>query len=319
MDLLRHLRYFVAVAEELHFGRAAERLHMAQPPLSQRIRSLERELGVELFTRTSRRVALTPAGRTLLAEARCLLTDADDLQALMRRVRDGAVGRLRAATAPDVEAPVLAAVLRAFRASCPGVSLELREASSAAQAEALKHGELDVGVMLHPVSDPALATGPVVEKPLGALVPASGELAACDELDLGDLGERTLVLFPRTSAPDAYDDVLANCRAYGYVPAEVHEAASREFGVGLVMAGEAVALISEPPEAEPEVAWRPLSGAPLSLSLSTAWRADSDSPAISAFTDVAVDALCREAAWEPVPGPPGRGPHPPRPSSGALS
>ena len=214
MDLLRHLRYFVAVAEELHFGRAAERLHMAQPPLSQRIRTLEGELGLQLFTRTSRRVELTPAGRSLLDEARGLLAHADELEARMRQVREGTLGRLRAALPPDLEATVLATVMRTFRSACPGVSLELSEASSSAQAGALRDGALDVGVLLHPVADPELATGPVVQKPLGVLVPADGELAGQDEIELGELGERALVLFPRESAPLAYDDLLADCRAY---------------------------------------------------------------------------------------------------------
>jgi DNA-binding transcriptional LysR family regulator len=318
MDLLRHLRYFVAVAEELHFGRAAERLHMAQPPLSQRIRGLERELGVELFTRSSRRVALTPSGRALLPEARALLASADELRARMEQVRDGTFGRLRAALPPDLAASVLAEVLRTFRGACPGVSLELSEASSADQSRALKQGALDVGVVLHPVTDPELATGPVVQKPLGVLVQADGDLAQRPELDLGDLCERTLVLFPRASAPDAYDDLLANCRAYGFVPADVHETARREFGVGLVMAGEAVALTDEPAEPSRDVAWRPLCGDPLTVSMSTAWRADAGSTSIEAFTDIAVDALSREADWRPASAPVAPAAFP-RPSSGPLS
>ncbi len=318
MDQLRHRRYFVAVAEELHFGRAAERLHMAQPPLSQRIRSLERELGVELFTRTSRRVALTPAGRALRGEARGRLASADELRAVMHQVREGSVGRRRAALPSDLQAEVLAGVLGAFRCACPGVTLEVHEASSAEQAGALREGELDVGVLLHPVDDSALATGPVLEKPLGVLVPAGGDLAACEEVDLGDLRERTLVLFPRESAPGPYDDLLANCRAYGFVPVDVLEAPRREFGAGLVLAGAAVALTERPPEPDGALAWRPLSGTPLSLALSTAWRADAPSPAIAAFTDAAVATLRREAGWEPASST-GAAAFGPRPSSGPLS
>ena len=318
MDLLRHLRYFVAVAEELHFGRAAQRLHMAQPPLSQRIRSLERELGVELFTRTSRRVTLTPAGRVLLDEAPGLLAGADELKTLMGQVRDGTLGQLRAALPPDLRASVLAGVLRGFRAGAPGVQLELQEASSAEQAQALKEGSLDVGLILHPVSDPSLATGPVLTKPLGALVPAGGELAAQAELELCDLDAQSLVLFPRATAPETYDDLLANCRVYGFVPADVQEAQRREFAVGLVMAGDAVALTERPPEDDDAVAWRPLCGDPLTLSLSTAWRADVASAAIATFTDVTVDVLRREAGWLPSGTPPAAV-YSPRPSSGSLS
>jgi DNA-binding transcriptional LysR family regulator len=237
----------------------------------------------------------------------------------MEQVREGTFGRLRAALPPDLAASVLAEVLREFRGACPGVSLELSEASSAEQSRALKQGALDVGVVLHPVTDPELATGPVVQKPLGVLVQADGDLARRPELDLGDLCECTLALFPRASAPDAYDDLLANCRAYGFVPADVHETARREFGVGLVMAGEAVALTDEPAETGRDVTWRPLCGRPLTLSMSTAWRADAASTSIDAFTGVAVDALRREADWKPAPTPPAAATYPPRPSSGPLS
>lgn len=321
MDLLRHLSYFVAVAEELHFGRAADRLHMAQPPLSQRIRGLERALGVQLFVRTSRHVALTPAGRVLLEEARALLAQVDGLHDVMRQVRDGTLGELRAAVPPQAAPAVLAGILRAFRDASPNVRLDVSEASTAEQARALKRGRLDVGLLMHPVRDASLDTGPVVEKSLGVLVREDGPLAGGGEVDLGELDGTPLVLFPRQTAPHVFDELLATCRAYGFVPADVHEAPRPEFGLGLVMGGDAIALAEQPAAAGAGVSWRPLANRPLSLVLSTAWRADARSPSIEAYTKVAVEALCEHAGWTPRAG--GRAvaalPFGPRPSSGPLS
>ncbi len=320
MDLLRHLQYFVVVAEELHFGRAADRLHMAQPPLSQRIRGLERELGVQLFARTSRRVALTPAGRVLLDEARGLLADAEQVRALMQQVRDGRAGELRAALPPGLRASVLAAILGAFRDLRPHVRLDLREAPSAEQLRALRDRALDVALLLHPVLDPQIATGPVLEKDLGVLLRADSDLAGETEVDLGALRDGALVVFPRAAAPEAYDALLDTCRAYGFVPGEVHEAVRQEFGLGLVMAGDAVALGERPEHERDGVTWRPLAGRPLRLALSTAWRADAPAIAIAAYTDVVIETLCSQAEWQraredriPVTR------FAPRPSSGALS
>ena len=320
MDLLRHLQYFVVVAEELHFGRAADRLHMAQPPLSQRIRGLERELGVQLFARTSRRVALTPAGRVLLDEARGLLAGAEQVRALMQQVRDGRLGELRAALPPGLRPSVLAGILNAFRDVRPHVRLDVREAPSSEQLRALHDGALDVALLLHPVLDPQILTGPVLEKELGVLVPVDSDLARQAEVDLGGLGDRALVLSPRAAAPEAYDELLATCRAYGFVPGDVHQAVRQEFGLGLVLAGDAVAFGEQPEYERDAVTWRPLVGRPLRLAVSTAWRADAAASAVAAYTDVVVETLCVQAGWQrarEARTPVAR--FPPRPSSGALS
>ncbi|TDU74214.1 LysR family transcriptional regulator [Streptomyces sp. KS 21] len=200
MDLIRHLQCFVAVAEERHFGRAAELLGMAQPPLSQRIQRLERELGVRLFERTSRQVTITAAGTMLLEDARLLLARADALAATARRIRDGESGLLRAALPPDLAGEAIAAILAAFRQHHPGVELELHELSTAEQLARFASRELDVGLVRHPCDLAGLELGPVLRRELGVLLPRQAPAATLDEVPLAALtghvryGDHTLVL-----------------------------------------------------------------------------------------------------------------------------
>jgi DNA-binding transcriptional LysR family regulator len=315
MDLLRHLRYFVAVAEELHFGRAAQRLHMAQPPLSQRIRGLERELGVELLKRSTRRVELTPAGRVLLAEARELLAQAEHLQAVMGRVQAGELGELRAAAPPMVGGAAVARLLTAFHERCPDVQLELRESTTPALLQALADGSLDIGLVSRPARLGALAGGPTFATALGVLLAADG--APEGPVELGQLRDRELVLFPRESAPDQYDELLATCSAYGFVPRAVHHAVATPFAAGVVLAGRAVGFATADEPLPPGVVWRPLAGRPLQWRVSTAWRPGAAGTAVAAFNDAAT-AVLADAGWTPVdaPGPARRVP---RPASGLLT
>ncbi|MEU4743859.1 LysR substrate-binding domain-containing protein, partial [Actinosynnema sp. NPDC023658] len=251
MDLLRHLRHFLAVAEELHFGRAAARLHMSQPPLSQSIQRLERELGVRLFDRDARHVLLTDAGRQLLTEARDLLAGEDRLRALAGRFRNGAAGSLRAGVPPDLGGRAVAALLPAFRGRSP-VELKLREIGTAEQLRALADRTLDVGVLRFPFDGSWLSLGPVLTSPLGVLLPRGHPLTAAEDVRLADLGGLALVLFPRATAPALHDEVLTTCARHGYTPAEVHQAGNPEFALGLVLAGGAVALhdgVAPPPDA----------------------------------------------------------------------
>ncbi|MFI8799309.1 LysR family transcriptional regulator [Streptomyces rochei] len=295
MDLVRHLECFVAVAEESHFGRAAARLGMAQPPLSQRIARLEKELGVRLFERSSRRVTITEAGTLLLAEARELLARSDALLATARRIRDGETGLLRAALSPEFSGRTVAALLSDFRSRHSGLELELHELSTAEQLAAFAAHRLDVGVIHHPCDVTGLELGPVLRRDLGVLLPRGSAQAARAEVPLASLTGYDLVLFPRAHAPAVYDDLLTACARGGYTPATVRHGQGASFVRGLVLSSGAVALgprdtqLADP--ADPDLVWRPLAGAPLAWRHSVAWPKGRGDAAVDAFAEAATHAL----------------------------
>src|SRR6187549_3116901 len=207
---LRAWRQFVAVAEELHFGRAALRLHMTQPPVTQAIAQLEKTLGVVLFDRTRRRVALTPAGEALLPDVRELLARAQALPARARAAAAGEVGRVRLAFVSTIGFERLPAWVRDFRAGSPQVALELVEATGDVQLEALARGEIDAGLMLHSpgFAPPGLQRLAVADEPLVLALPAAHPLARADRLALADVLAEPLVLFPRRIVPSLHDAIL---------------------------------------------------------------------------------------------------------------
>ncbi|KUJ54574.1 hypothetical protein ACZ90_66370 [Streptomyces albus subsp. albus] len=305
MDLLRHLRYFQAVAEELHFGRAAERLGMAQPPLSQRIRGLEEELGTRLFDRNSRGVRLTTAGEVLLAESEELLALTERLRARVARAGRGAYGTLRVGVPPELPGRVLARILTAFAAEAPEVRLELRETGSAGALRMLADRELDTGLVLHPVEAggaeraavvsglPAgLVSGPMACLPLGVVVPRGSPLAGGAALPLTALAGQPLVLFPRDAAPGVYDATLGGCRAGGYRPPSVVHATSPETMLALVIAGRGIALAhAAVAQKEPRVVWAPLADSALAWRMSFVRPAKSPHPAAERLTAVAAAVL----------------------------
>ncbi|WP_199032386.1 LysR family transcriptional regulator [Ralstonia sp. ASV6] len=252
MDL-RQLRYFVTVAEELHFGRAAERLSMTQPPLSQQIRALEEELGVTLFHRTQRSVALTPVGARWLVEVRRVLAEAGALPALAQRLARGEVGSLSLSFVSTADYGILPAVLRHFRDARPDVQFQLREATSDVQIEALLADEVDAGVVIahHAGSVPGeLEYRPLVRERLVLAVPTSraekwgvapGQLFA-----LADAAAEPLIIFPRRSAPALYDIITGYHAAHGGGEAATRigqEAIQMQTIVSLVSAEMGVALV----------------------------------------------------------------------------
>ncbi|MGW1076081.1 LysR family transcriptional regulator [Streptomyces sp. NPDC002537] len=307
MDLMRHLECFVAVAEESHFGRAAERLGIAQPPLSQRIQRLERELGVRLFERTSRQVTITKAGTLLLDEARELLARSEALMATARRVRDGESGLLRAALPPDIPGETVAAILADFRQRHAGVELELRELSTAEQLAQFASHELDVGLIHHPCDVSGLELGPVLRREVGVLLPRDAPAAALDEVPLTALTGYDLVLFHRAAAPSLHDDVLTTCARNGYSPAAVRHGQGASFVRGLILSAHAVAFSprdAHPAGAadrDPDVVWRPLAGAPLAWRHSVAWPQGRSDTVVGAFAEAATHALRNTTAMSAAP------------------
>src|SRR5439155_5646467 len=290
---LRHLRYFVAVAEELHFGRAAARLHIAQPPLSQQILRLEAELGVELLRRNRRSVQLTDAGRLLLEQSRPLLAQADHLEQLLRQAGAGEVGRLAVGFVGSASYEALPRILREFRDRHPQVELRLDELTTAGQVAALNAGRIDVGLVRPPVGDSSLELTPLVEEQLVAALPDSHPLARRKRVRVAALAEEPFVLVPRRLGTGLYDDVLAVCREAGFSPHVVQEASEMQTIVSLVSAGIGVSLVPESVEtfSPPRVAYRPLSGPNASLEIALAHRRSDRSPLVESFREVAATAF----------------------------
>jgi len=286
---LRHLRYFLAVADELHFGRAAARLHIAQPPLSRQIRQLEEELGFELFARTARRVRLTDAGRAFRDEARSLLGRLGDAVAASRRVARGEAGALAVGFVASATYGLLPRLYRRFRERLPDVALSLTEMSSAEQVEALRAGHIQVGLARPPVGDDALAVEPLAEEPLVAALPARHPLATAREVPLRALARDAFVLFPRQPRPGWIDVVQSACAAAGFRPAVAQEALELSTAVTLVAAGIGVTLVPASAQALrlAGVVYRPLRPPAPATSLLALTRADEPRPVVERFLEVA--------------------------------
>lgn len=244
---LRHLRYFIAVAEELHFGRAALRLGISQPPLSQQIQALEDELGACLFERTNRRVALSAVGELFLPEARAVLAQLDKALAVARRARQGELGELKVGfTSSAPFTSTIPRALRAFRQACPAVHLDLRELSSREVAEAVGEGLLQVGMIrpLEPLPG-GLEALELFAEPLVAVLPAGHPLAleGATGIALAELAAEPFVFFPRSFGTGLYDQVLGLARAAGFSPHIVQEASEAMTLIGLVATGLGVTIL----------------------------------------------------------------------------
>ncbi|MFE4640266.1 LysR family transcriptional regulator [Streptomyces sp. NPDC056730] len=296
MDLLRHLRIFAVVAEELHFSRAADILGMAQPPLSQAIRRLEKELGTELFDRSRRQVRLTAGGTVLREEARELLVREERLRALVRRAGEGDPATLRAGVPPGTPASVLHALLAACAERAPDLRVDLREETTDEQLRLLASGRLDVGLVQQPADTTGLVPGPEVAMELGVVLPRTSPLAGAPEVALGELAGHDLVLFPRATAPGRYDSTLDSCRRGGFVPARIRHARTPEFLIGLVAAGQGIAFDAGPvARKEPRVVWRPLAGRPLTQRIVAVRPSRAAHPAARTFAELAAGVLARDS------------------------
>ena len=294
---LRSLRQFLALAEELHFGRAAARLHITQPPLTLAIQALERELGATLFERTRRSVALSPAGQALVAPVRRLLAAADELPRLAQSAAAGRSGQLRLAFVSSIAYGPLPEWLRAFRDTHPDVALQLREATLDVQLAAFDADEIDAGFMLHaPQAAPAgFATWRALAEPLVMALPEQHAAARRRMLQFDAVAAEPLVIFPRQIAPSLYDAVLSAYRAKGATPQIAQEAIQMQTIVNLVSAGMGVAWVPESVTRlqRPGVVYRKVSGMDLRCETSLVWR-EPALPVVARFVEQ-VTALQRQS------------------------
>ena len=284
---LRHLRYFVAVAEELSFTRAAGRLHMAQPPLGQQVRQLEGELGVELFGRTKRRVWLTEAGEAFLGEAYLALEQVERAAKAARRAGRGETGTLSVGFVGSAAYEVLPEILKAFRGQYPDVEIALEELTTAHQVRALEEGRIEIGFVRPPIEREDLAVRTVMREPLVAVLPSAHPLSGQGDVSLGALADEPFVVSPRRLGPSFYDRIIGACREAGFSPRVVQEAIQMQTVIGMVAAGIGVALVpaSERNLARKGVAYKPIRGKPPEVGMALVWRPEDPSTVLRAFLD----------------------------------
>lgn len=282
---VRRLRYFLAVAEELHFGRAAERLNIAQPALSRQIASLEAAIGALLFDRTRSNIHLTVAGEALLPRARDILARVADAARVARRAAEGTVGIIQIGFVGSATFSILPGILNAFRTSHKDVELVLHAMNTAELRIALIDRSIDVAFARPGISDPEIINEVVFKEPLIVALSESDPLAAQEYVALADLAVRPFVLYPRHPRPSFADTILQICRAEGFSPDIAQETMEIQTALSLVSVGAGVSLV---PEATSEaqlhgVAYRPLLGEAPRTQLSLAYRRDNRSAIVAAF------------------------------------
>jgi DNA-binding transcriptional LysR family regulator len=286
---IRQMRYVIAVAEELHFGRAAERLMIAQPPLSQQIKKVERQIGTELFHRTKRRVELTEAGRIFVEEARRTILHAELTLRATQRAARGEIGRLNIGYAGSAAHSILPRVMGRFRGRYPDVEIQLREMTTSEQLASLRSRQIDVGFVRPPVVEPDLRVTTLVEEQFLAVLPSKHPLARCGPVHLDRLSAERFIMFPRHMGPRLYDPIVAACQHAGFSPNVVQEAMHIPTIIGLVAAGVGIALL---PESARELRWhgviyRSLLNSSARTAIALAERRGDNAVVVKAFVEAA--------------------------------
>jgi DNA-binding transcriptional LysR family regulator len=283
---LRLLRYFAVVAEELHVGNAAARLFISQPALSQQIRALEEQVGLPLFVRHPRGMALTEAGEVLLAEARELLGGSDRLEATVEELRRGRTAGLRVGLPPGLPPSLLPELLASLREREPEARIEVRELTTPEQLTGLHDGSVDLGLVREPVDDNRLARRTLLVEPLGVSLPAGHPLADRPSLTLLELADELFVCFPRPWAPSLHDVLVRELRERG-IDARFQDSAHLSTTVGMVAAGDGLTLSAAPwLDGVPAIVWRPLSDVRIEIRTAAAWRPGNRSPLLRALLEL---------------------------------
>ncbi len=298
---LRHLRYFIAVAEELHFTRAAERLHIGQPPLSHAIQVLEADIGAQLLARTKRWVRLTEAGKLFLADARRILALAEQAAETARRADRGEAGELRIGfTYSTPLTPLFAEVINRYRQEFPQVTLTLHEMATLRQLEAIGQRTLDLGFIRPPeVAVPAgIKLTSLREDPLMVVLPVGHPLAAKRALAIGALEGLPFVMYPPGAGTGIYPQIFRLCRAAGFVPRIGQTAGEASTIIGLVAAGSGIAMLPASFDRirMDGVCYRPILDPDATTMLLLAQRSGEHAPLVDAFVALVTDAA------KPKPG-----------------
>lgn len=286
---LRHLRYFIAVAEELNFSRAASRLHIAQPPLSQQIRSLEAELGVKLFERDKRPLKLTSAGKEFLKEARLVFTQVEQAVRVAQRASRGEIGRLVVGFNSSATQSVLPKILRIFRERFLQVELILRELDSYHQLQSLHNHQIDCGFLhMQDINDSNISCMSVLQEPLVIALPENHPLALQTIIPLQALAGESFILPPHHMGQDFYSQVINLCQQAGFHPTVVQEARWLQTVLGLVAGGIGVALVPASMQnlQRTGVVYKAVQGETFQIEMVVAWRRDDTSGVLKEFLKV---------------------------------
>jgi DNA-binding transcriptional LysR family regulator len=299
---LRHLHYFIAVAEELHFSRAAERLHISQPPLSQQIQSLEAELGVKLFERTKRQVHLTEAGNVFLDRSYRVLAQLEQAIAVIQQIGRGEVGRLAIGFVDSAMYTLLPEILRSFREQFPAVELRLHELTTAQQIQALYDKQIDVGIVRSAISEPGLSGSCFLPESLVLALPENHPLSAQTQVSLSTLADESFILFPAKLGPVFYEQMMTLCQQAGFRPKVAQEAVQMQTIVGLVAAGLGIAIVPASMQNfhRSGVIYRPLQEQIPQTGLYLTWRQHDASPVISTFLNLAQKTTQGESTRQPT-------------------
>lgn len=290
---VRHLRYFVAVAEDLNFSRAADRLHMAQPPLSAAIRQLEQELGTELLARTTREVRLTDAGRTFLEGARRTLSELERARVETQRAAAGEVGQLRVGFSWSARFETLPAIGRSFRQTHPDVSLLAEEMWNARMLPALRSAAIDLAISLCPEVASEASYQTIRVEPVIALLAQPHPLAGQQSLRLQELADERFLFFPRELAPRLYDFMVGLCRRAGFEPHATGESFHSGWELQILSDIDVVALVPAPVGLDlPDgIVGVVVADPPDMLETALVWRKDDGSPVNRAFREAAQRAF----------------------------
>jgi DNA-binding transcriptional LysR family regulator len=287
----RSLECFVALAEELHFHRAAQRCHISQPGLSQQLQRLEEQLGAQLVFRSKRQVALTRAGSVFLQEARKILRSMTMAVELTRETDQGVVGHLRVGATPSALFILMPEIVARFRALLPQVDLQVVAMTTAKQQVALRDQEIQVGICHPPLTDTALTCEPLAEMPFDVVMSANNPLSRRAKLSLEDLAEETFILFPREVGPRLYDHIISMCHQRGFSPRRIIEGAPAQTIVAMAACHMGIGFVASQVQHYDRAlaVFRSLSGEAPHLTLGAAHMGGAQPAMVRQFLDIATD------------------------------